>query len=52
MLGCRRPQNVAPLWGETAGGCWETAADRGRPSTQFVGVLVVIAIVAIVAFAT
>ena len=21
--------------GETAGGCWETAADRGRPSTQF-----------------
>ena len=43
MLGCRRPQNVAPLWGNRC----------GQGTTEYailVGVLVVIAIVAIVAF--
>lgn len=50
MLGCRRPQNVAPLWGDG----WRPLGNRcGQGTTEYailVGVLVVIAIVAIVAF--
>lgn len=50
MLGCRRPQNVAPLWGDG----WRLLRNRrGQGTTEYailVGVLVVIAIVAIVAF--
>lgn len=50
MLGCRRPQNVAPLWGDG----WRLLGNRcGQGMTEYailVGVLVVIAIVAIVAF--
>ena len=50
MLGCRRPQNVAPLWGDG----WRLLVNRcGQGTTEYailVGVLVVIAIVAIVAF--
>lgn len=50
MLGCRRPQNVAPLWGDG----WRLLGNScGQGTTEYailVGVLVVIAIVAIVAF--
>lgn len=50
MLGCRRPQNVAPLWGDG----WRLLGNHcGQGTTEYailVGVLVVIAIVAIVAF--
>lgn len=52
MLGCRRPQNVAPLWGDG----WRLLGNhcgQGQGTTEYailVGVLVVIAIVAIVAF--
>lgn len=50
MLGCRRPQNVALLWGDG----WRLLRNRcGQGTTEYailVGVLVVIAIVAIVAF--
>ncbi len=46
MLGCRRPQNVAPLWGDG----WRLLGNRcGQGTTEYailVGVLVVIAIVA------
>lgn len=50
MLGCRRPENAASPWG----GGWGLLANRcGQGTTEYailVGVLVVIAIVAIVAF--
>lgn len=50
MLGCRRPQNAAPLWGDG----WRLLGNCcGQGTTEYailVGVLVVIAIVAIVAF--
>ncbi len=50
MLGCRRPQNVAPLWGDG----WRLLGNRcGQGTTEYailVGVLVVIAIVAITLF--
>ena len=50
MLGCRRPQNVAPLWGDG----WRLLRNRcGQGTTEYailVGVLVVIAIIAITVF--
>ena len=50
MLGCRRPQNVAPLWGDG----WRLLGNHcGQGTTEYailVGVLVVIAILAITVF--
>ena len=50
MLGCRRPQNVAPLWGDG----WRLLRNScGQGTTEYailVGVLVVIAILAITVF--